>query len=661
MKATSNIIGLFLMSVVHFVSPEEGGIASKEFSGKIHRRCPYRLRKLWQTDISSFPFAATPLVVDVDGDGGLDVVAAPTGKPLHDTSWPQHNLDKSVHSSPLQYDIDGDGVLDILFMTTQGEGLFYTGVGHPLGKYSFQLEPAYVKSDWFKSSNSVDYQNIASYVTDTPKEGYIPVDAHILSTPVLHQTHLLIIPVSFYFDDDDESNSDSDATRTLEHVEAKDKFYVGAISVVDLKQLKVHKNLAVTNQDASAVRTVFLELSQTPVFNLFTPTVMDLDGNFGEAEIITGLSSGNLCVMSLDGVQRSGYPRNIGPISGRITIAELGRESSLSLVVINTTGTVVCLDAVTGRDRWSANIGGLSFAGSKVVDVDLDGELDVVIATDEGNVFALHGENGTLVPNYPFKTGRRIAGHVLVTKFNAVRGPVDLVFLSEDGVLHILAADHSCLSQVALADFSLVDILSQNVVLMSRGVELIIATSDGSLVCLGSGVDTPPEELYEDEFVLMASRMASPSSPLAQNDFVFTVNKITVLIDGNTKSRKEITGSSFDLYFSIHGAERGQKFDVRVYMGSQEVHQQMMTQLGSTWLQIQTPEQPGQAQVTVVLYDKHGLVSSDSVYFKFNQLILLDLQWLVLAPFIAMVILLLVNHGFPAKDLLPVTFPFKSK
>jgi len=42
-------------------------------------------------------------------------------------------------------------------------------------------------------------------------------------------------------------------------------------------------------------------------------------------------------------------------------------------------------------------------------------------------------------------------------------------------------------------------------------------------------------------------------------------------------------------------------------------------------------------------------------------LFLQDLQWLVLAPFVAMMTILLVNHGFPAKDLLPMTFPAKSK
>ena len=69
------------------------------------------MRKLWQTDVSSFPFAASPLIADVNGDEKWDIVVAPfgetitvaegdTGKHLH--GWPRHNLDKSIHSSPLQ-------------------------------------------------------------------------------------------------------------------------------------------------------------------------------------------------------------------------------------------------------------------------------------------------------------------------------------------------------------------------------------------------------------------------------------------------------------------------------------------------------------------------------------------------------------------------------
>lgn len=66
--------------------------------------------------------------------------------------------------------------------------------------------------------------------------------------------------------------------------------------------------------------------------------------------------------------------------------------------------------------------------------------------------------------------------------------------------------------------------------------------------------------------------------------------------------------------------------------------------------------------VKITLSAYHIVSYALGFYFsRFNQLILQDIQWLVLAPFVAMVITLLVSHGFPAKDLLPVTLPSKKR
>lgn len=100
------------------------------------------------------------------------------------------------------------------------------------------------------------------------------------------------------------------------------------------------------------------------------------------------------------------------------------------------------------------------------------------------------------------------------------------VFLSDDGILHILAGDHSCLFQMALADTSFIDIVTQNVVLLSRGMEFIVATSDGSLICLGSGSESPVEEIIENEFRILHHRLAHPSDSVGQNNFVFSMNKV---------------------------------------------------------------------------------------------------------------------------------------
>ncbi|KAK0053028.1 protein DEFECTIVE IN EXINE FORMATION 1 [Biomphalaria pfeifferi] len=639
------------------------------------RRCSYKIRKLWQTDISSFPFAASPLVTDIDGDGGLDIIAAPfgetlaviegeTGKYLHDTSWPQHNLDKSVHSSALQFDIDGDGILDLLFVTSQGEGLFYTSFGHALPKYTFQLPAPYVHSSWFRDSHTVPYQNLHNYVFFTEKPGYIPVDPHVLSTPVLYNMSHLIFPVSCFYSNDDYNTTDGRGP--WGERKFKNNFFLAAVAVLDLNAFMMfvgHGRNKDGQQEVSFIKMFFLELSESPVFNLFTPTVIDIDGNFGPPEIITGLSSGQLYVLSLEGSHRAGFPLTFANISGRVSAADLNDDGDLELVVLDTKGTAHCLSSKTAQLMWSTEIGGTSFAGSAVTNIDYDNYLDVVVATDQGKVFALSGVNGTILPHYPFKAGRRIVGHVLVTKFNVIKNANDLVFLSDDGILHILAADHSCLSQMALADSSFVDIMTYNVVGMNRGMELIVSTSDGSLICLGSGMESSLEERVDLEYSILSKRLAYPSDTATHNNFYFSLLKPVILIDESTKLLKEVTGSFLEFTVNIFNSLPSQKFHLKVYLGSHLVHtvDQVSGDNSPLSINIRTPEQPGQAHIVVAVYNQFGFVYTDSIFLKFNQLILLDLQWLVLAPFIAMIIILLVNHGFPAKDLLPITFPSKSK
>ena len=76
-------------------------------------RCGYSLLKLWTAEVAHSPFAATPLITDVDADGSLDIVAAPlsetqtvldaeTGNTLRDSRWPTQMLDSSILASPLQ-------------------------------------------------------------------------------------------------------------------------------------------------------------------------------------------------------------------------------------------------------------------------------------------------------------------------------------------------------------------------------------------------------------------------------------------------------------------------------------------------------------------------------------------------------------------------------
>ncbi|KAH3874734.1 hypothetical protein DPMN_037987 [Dreissena polymorpha] len=75
--------------------------------------------KLWTAEVAHSPFAATPLITDMNANGMLDIIAAPlsetqtvleaeTGTTLKNTKWPTQMLDSSIFASPLQVSVSGD-------------------------------------------------------------------------------------------------------------------------------------------------------------------------------------------------------------------------------------------------------------------------------------------------------------------------------------------------------------------------------------------------------------------------------------------------------------------------------------------------------------------------------------------------------------------------
>ena len=66
-----------------------------------------------------------------------------------------------------------------------------------------------------------------------------------------------------------------------------------------------------------------------------------------------------------------------------MTVADINRDSDLDLVAIDTSGNVVCLNS-DGTLAWEVEITGTSSPGSRLVDVDNDGYVEILIPTNTG-------------------------------------------------------------------------------------------------------------------------------------------------------------------------------------------------------------------------------------------------------------------------------------
>ncbi|XP_067682032.1 uncharacterized protein [Haliotis asinina] len=657
---------------------DEHHIASKVKSEhKEIKRCGYNLKILWQAEVGYSPFAASPLLADVDGDGVTDVIAAPfsealtvlngeNGKTLENSCWPSQNLENSIHSSPLQYDIDGDGMLDILFVMSSGELKFFKYDGTHMPQYTYQLPPVYVLKDWHEKVLYAGHDEIHQYIADhvTKTSAYLPVDPHVYATPALADLNRdgrleeLVLPVTYFFDEEDYRTPEKQQHLKYLKIPHFSRYLVDGVSVLNLTSLE-------------PLRHVYLDLTQVyaqfPAFALFSPTVIDLDSNGSDLEVLLATSAGNLHVLDKFGHQRKGFPKNMNSLHGQVTVEDINRDGKLEIIGIDTSGNVVCVDR-DGTTLWEGEVTGSSSPGSRITDVNQDGILDVIIATSDGNVYALNGTNGKSLPKWPMKFGTRIAGNILLTKIGSTDHNIDLVFVADDSNLYFVSGDQMCQAHLPLGENSLVEIVSHELIQMSRGLELLVSTNDGTLFCLGTGVELLPREWIEETWYQGIQLLAWPAVTKTANDFTVHDQKTGVYIASSTRNLVEVTGGSFWLQYEVIESAgptspflKQAPYTIQVYYGKHLLAAEQQSEPGIYILKVPVWPVPGRGHVTVVLTNQHGQIFKDIFPLKFNQLILQDLQWLVLAPFVAMATILLVNHGFPAKDLLPMTFPAKAK
>ena len=67
----------------------------------------------------------------------------------------------------------------------------------------------------------------------------------------------------------------------------------------------------------------------------------------------------------------------------QVTVADINTDSQLDLVAIDTSGNVACVNN-DGTLAWEVEISGTSSPGSRLVDVDSDGYVEVLIPTNTG-------------------------------------------------------------------------------------------------------------------------------------------------------------------------------------------------------------------------------------------------------------------------------------
>lgn len=315
-------------------------------------------------------------------------------------------------------------------------------------------------TDEYDDFDHMDHFDDTGDVTDDPHmfrsdsyygdEEYVYVDPHVMATPVLVDvngdgTLDLIMSVSYFFDEDDYKDLNHRASLGAD-VDIK-KYVAGGLVAYDL-----HNDTVIWREQLD----LSTDETDLKAFIYGSPTVIDLDGD-GDLEVIVGTSLGFIYALHAHtGALLPGFPLSMSEIQAQVTASDVNGDGKMELVAVDNKGNVLCFNK-DGKELWETRIAGFSAQGATYGDINGDGILDVVLGTVAGQIWALNGVTGEVLPNFPIKTAGRILAPVTIVNLDvtSVMAPgLHLVVPSFDGFVYIIDGRSGCTTKIDIGEKS---------------------------------------------------------------------------------------------------------------------------------------------------------------------------------------------------------------
>lgn len=607
--------------------------------------CHKELKLNWTVTISDSPVVSSPLLVPSKNggshqlivathDGSVSIVNTASGE--EDSQWPVHFPEKTFFAGPLLYDIDQDGAMDILLTGSDGEILFLSRNGTLMSPYSIVLPYLLVRRKWnilskeviqdrtkqpdLEPSSNTQFISAKEYrdgLTSLAKR-FVLVDTHVLSTPVIGDFNgdginsELIIPMNFYFDEDIKNDLERLNNLTLEASEI-DFYLANGIIVIDLRTREVIFNVTFE---------LDMKSSDFPAYLLSSPIVVDLDGNYGDPEVIIGSSSGKIHVWNRAGKYSQSFELS-DSLNGEIAVGDTNNDGKLEIVVVDASANVICYD--NKKVIWEATVSGTMTAGAQFQDINQDGRTEVVIATNDGYVWVLDGQSGKVLPNWPLKLGDEIYSKVLFYKNSDKL--VEMIVMSK-GNMNIIGGGSHCMEVIPTDEISYVPVIFDPI-----HEAFIVSTTDGAVMSFQQ----------QD-----------------QNATIFPIKQTGITFTKATKDLHVVTAGGFSVEYEIFDNQdethKWKSYTVILSFSTEKGvvhHVSSYDKPGVYVVSLRAPQAPKKSYVLVELCNQFKECSEDIIHIQFHPETRDHLILYMILPFLVMVSLLLVLHGYPEGNLLP--------
>ncbi|EYU41833.1 hypothetical protein MIMGU_mgv1a001719mg [Erythranthe guttata] len=409
----------------------------------LNTQCPRHLELRWQAEVSSSIYAS-PLIADINSDGKLEVVVpsfvhylevleGTDGDKL--PGWPAFHQ-STVHSSPLLYDIDKDGVREIALATYNGEVLFFRVSGYMMSD-KLEIPRLRVKKDW----------HVGLHPDPVDRSHPDVHDDQLIEEALMNSLARADIKLSLSTNDTvtNVGNGESGNTvrrRLLEDKDSKENEDVPAATVENNGGLEADADSSFelfrdTDELADEYNYDYDEYVDETMWGdeewteaqhekledyvhidahvLCTPVIADID-NDGVNEMVVAVSYF---------FDREYYdnPEHLKELGG----IDIGKYVAGGIVVFNLDTKQVKWTAQLDMSTDTGNFRAYIYSSPTVVDLDGDGNLDILVGTSFGLFYVLD-HKGKTREKFPLEMAE-------------IQGAVIAADINDDGKIELVTAD----------------------------------------------------------------------------------------------------------------------------------------------------------------------------------------------------------------------------